>query len=51
MVDVVLKPSTQKKHDLSTTPFVKVIGRRHRVPPSGLPIEQVLGEYSLSQPS
>ena len=23
----------------------------HRVPPAGLPIEQVLGEYSLSLPS
>ena len=23
----------------------------HRVPPAGLPIEQVLGEYSLSFPS
>ena len=29
----------------------KVIGRGHRVPPAGLPIEQVLGEYSLSLPS
>ena len=29
----------------------KVIGWGHRVPPAGLPIEQVLGEYSLSLPS
>ena len=29
----------------------KVIGCGHRVPPAGLPIEQVLGEYSLSLPS
>ena len=28
----------------------KVVGWRHRVPPAGLPIEQVLGEYSLSLP-
>ena len=28
--------------------FVKLIGGGHRVPPAGLPIEQVLGEYSLS---
>ena len=27
---------------------VKLIGGGHRVPPAGLPIEQVLGEYSLS---
>ena len=27
---------------------VKLIGGEHRVPPAGLPIEQVFGEYSLS---
>ena len=26
----------------------EIKGGRHRVPPAGLPIEQVLGEYSLS---
>ena len=25
--------------------FCKVVGWAHRVPPAGLPIEQVLGEY------
>ena len=29
----------------------KVIGWGHRVPPAGLPNEQVFGEYSLSLPS
>ena len=29
----------------------KIIGLGHSVPPAGLPIEQVLGEYSLSLPS
>ena len=29
----------------------KVIRGGHGVPPAGLPIEQVLGEYSLSFPS
>ena len=33
---------------LPSTPHVKLIGGGHRVPPAGLPIEQVLGEYSLS---
>ena len=51
MVDVGFEPTTQKKHGLSTTPFVKEIRKGHRVPPAGLPIEQVLGEYSLSLPS
>ena len=31
-----------------TVDHSKVIGRGHRVPPAGLPIEQALGEYSLS---
>ena len=31
-----------------TVKDVKLIGGGHRVPPAGLPIEQVLGEYSLS---
>ena len=30
--------------------YCKGIGRGHRVSPAGLPTEQVLGEYSLSQP-
>ena len=51
MVEVGFEPTTQKTHGLPTTPFVKVIGRGNRVPPTGLPIEQVLGEYSLSLPS
>ena len=29
-------------------PYVRLIGGGHRVPPAGLPIEQVFGEYSLS---
>ena len=33
---------------LPTTPHVLIKGGGHRVPPAGLPIEQVLGEYSLS---
>ena len=36
------------KSSLPTTPSCNDIGRRHRVPPAGLPIEQVLGEYSIS---
>ena len=37
---------------LPTTPYCKSIGRGHiRVSPAGLPIEQVLGEYSLSEAS
>ena len=31
--------------------LVKLKGGGHRVPPAGLPIEHVLGEYSLSFPS
>ena len=33
---------------LPSTPSSKDIGWTHRVPPAGLPIEQVLGEYALS---
>ena len=50
MVDVGLGPTAQKTHGVSTTPFVKVIGRGHRVSPAGLLFEQVLGEYPLSLP-
>ena len=44
MVDVGFEPTTRKTHGLSTTPFVKEIRWGHRVPPAGLPIEQVIGE-------
>ena len=33
---------------LPTTPFLKLFGWGYRVSPAGLPIELVLGEYSLS---
>ena len=36
---------------LPMTPFKKGYRWGHRVPPAGLPIEQVLGEYSLYLPS
>ena len=48
MVDVGIEPTTQKPMVLPSTPLVKLIGGGHRVPPAGLPIEQVFGEYSLS---
>ena len=40
------KKKEQEKKDKKTQCEIK--GGGHRVPPAGLPIEQVLGEYSLS---
>ena len=51
MVDVGLEPTTQKAHGPADDAICKVIGWGHRVPPASLPIEQVLGEYSLYFPS
>ena len=51
MGDVGFEPTTQKPHRPADDAICKVIGWGHRVPPAGLPTEQVLGEYSLSLPS
>ena len=37
-----------KTHGLSTRPFLKLLGWGQRLSPASLPVEQVLGEYSLS---
>ena len=51
MVDVGFEPRTRKKHGPVDDATCKVIRGGGRVPHAGLPIEQVLGEYSLSFPS
>ena len=51
MVDVGFEPTTQKDHCPADDAICKVVGGGHRVPPAGLPIEQILGEYSISFPS
>ena len=46
---VALLPDILYEETAITLPevYCKGIGRRHRESPAGLPIEQVLGEYSL----
>ena len=51
MVDVEFEPTTQKTHVPADDAISKVIGWGHRMPLAGLPIDQVLGEYSLPLPS
>ena len=39
---------TGQQQNTTVDATCKIKGGGHRVPPAGLPIEQVLGEYSLS---
>ena len=47
MYRIIASHSNPEKVALDTG-YCEIKGGEHRVPPAGLPIEQVLGEYSLS---